>query len=507
MKLTLLFNHSKSFFRLIAFLLLCSNQSFAQNYQAIQSAQINYYGTDNLDYILATRTDSIELSGTDSTFYSYKTMRNDTLPNGSGMVGFHAGASWFGKSTIIEGNGKNTFINRYNEPISFETQAILGDTFEIYTYPNGGEIIFGTISLQDTMTVLGALDSIKQITLFSNEPSFILNGEDFILSQNHGFVRLFPFYSFPQSYEKPHYAISISGDPITMPLTLVGSDFPRVGITKLTGAEMYAMDVNDQVSFYQSHYCSPIFMGANYYANRTVLNRTDLGNNSVGFGFDYYYSSSASSGCWSAYHPNSLTVDNFSEYGNPFLPEELHLNFPGDSANVQFTTMNYSEHCGQQLLGTHIGFGYDWQSDDTFQEAIEPASTNEFSLEGFGQVYTSGSSFNGSQMQYANISGSIYHYAIGSEECGDLTIGIDESQDIELTLKPNPVTNGTFSIICNLPIQECQVTITNLMGQIVLHKKMNSYDEVISVENQAKGTYIVKYLIGNRSVIRKIEIL
>ncbi|MFK7784534.1 MAG: hypothetical protein AB8B56_05455, partial [Crocinitomicaceae bacterium] len=56
-------------------LLVNSNSIFSQNYQTIQSEQINYYGTHNLDYILATRTDSIEISGSDSVFYSYKTFR------------------------------------------------------------------------------------------------------------------------------------------------------------------------------------------------------------------------------------------------------------------------------------------------------------------------------------------------------------------------------------------------------------------------------------------------
>jgi hypothetical protein len=46
---------------------------FSQNFQTIKSNQINYFGTVLEDYFLATRTDSLEIMGTDSIFYSFKT--------------------------------------------------------------------------------------------------------------------------------------------------------------------------------------------------------------------------------------------------------------------------------------------------------------------------------------------------------------------------------------------------------------------------------------------------
>ena len=145
--------------------------------------------------------------------------------------------------------------------------------------------------------------------------------------------------------------------------------------------------------------------------------------------------------------------------------------------------------------------------DDTFETSIEYSSYSNHALEGFGQVYSSGAYFNASDLNYANVSGNIYYYQIGSEECGDITIGIDEQDEFGYTLKPNPVRDGTFSLTADLPTQKSVVSIVSLMGKVVLRKNLQSFTNEISVHHLPKGIYIVKYEIGDEIEIRKIEIL
>lgn len=57
-----------------------SIMAFSQNYQTIKLNQLNYFGTNSLDKILAIRTTSVLLSGNDSIFYSYKAIRSNNAP-------------------------------------------------------------------------------------------------------------------------------------------------------------------------------------------------------------------------------------------------------------------------------------------------------------------------------------------------------------------------------------------------------------------------------------------
>jgi hypothetical protein len=87
----------------IILLFIISTMSFsllAQNYQTIKSTDINYFGSASMNYILATRTDSIELSGTDSVFYSYKTLREPDASTTEACE-FFAGPNWYGSKVVI----------------------------------------------------------------------------------------------------------------------------------------------------------------------------------------------------------------------------------------------------------------------------------------------------------------------------------------------------------------------------------------------------------------------
>ena len=83
--------------------LVISSFSFGQNYQTIKSNEINFFGRDNGKAFLATRTDSVQVEGNDSIFYSFKTLRsNDTMTVGGCQ--YLAVDSWYGDKVIIKDN-------------------------------------------------------------------------------------------------------------------------------------------------------------------------------------------------------------------------------------------------------------------------------------------------------------------------------------------------------------------------------------------------------------------
>ena len=181
---------------------ILSLTAFSQNYQTITSNQQNYFGSHGLNQILATRTDSVIIDGNDSIFYSYKAVRsrnNYEHFNFPENCLYQLGPNWYGSHVIIKENGHNLFFNRFNDTITIATQSNLNDTFLAYLYPNG-DSLYGTVTVIDTMTILGSLDSVKTITLSHNSDPTITH-LSLKLSKHHGFVQLFSPYSFPYAYK------------------------------------------------------------------------------------------------------------------------------------------------------------------------------------------------------------------------------------------------------------------------------------------------------------------
>lgn len=482
-----------SFFQiaLILSVTILSGQAIGQNYQTINSSQVNYFGTSNLDYILATRTDSVELDGLDSVFYSYKTYRSINVSEG------YAGASWIGNSVRIKPNGDNIFLNESSEEITIKTQASLNDTFVVYTYPNSS-IIYGTITSVDTMTILGALDSVKVLELFSSE-SFLLDQEEFVLSKNHGFVKVFPFFYFPEPYKKSHYTESLITE-INAPITLVGSTFPHVGITMITKAHMYTMAPNDQVRYHHDHYCYMPMQGnlggAEYKHILTVTDRTDYGVDSIQFSVEDVHVDEVGNSCWSDQEANSFTIYNTDELVDTYLPEELHRITPNDNTEVMFNTMNYADNCGKLTLRQHINKGSFWLANDTFQHYSIVTRYDEDWIEGFGKITTNGNILLNNPSRFAYFTESIYYTSLNGDVCGDLTLNAPEQIDenLNLTIYPNP-SNGFLKIISTEPMDK--ISIVDLAGKAVFEMDVNGFETQLELNDLTSGVYLVKVISGN----------
>ena len=485
--------------------LLVSISGFGQNYQTIKSNQINYFGNHDLSYILATRTDSIELDGADSIFYSFKTMRENDTATTSSCV-FIKTYPWIGAKVIIKADGQNLFFNKNLDTIKIETQAVLNDTFLIYQYPSG-KSIKGWISQHDTMTVLGSFDSVKTIKLFSTDTVFHYQDSTLLIGKQNGFIRNCPFYSFPDYY--PNIGQE-SG------LNLIGSEFPRLGITKRTKEEIYEMEIGDVVQWNRStiHWSGPY---SEYHNEKLmVVDKSIWGLDSIHIEFErdwrnkYWYngspintSGSAIQGFFKAYE--------LSEYLNDFLPEEIYVhdlnNQPHFRSNSMYVTIcdRISEGYlpwNLQVITDSIGNVIDsvvCYSDPGFY----PATTVTYEyIEGLGGSYW----FNG--MTYDGFGhshfGGINHFTNQGETCGtQWYLGLPEEIDPSINLYPNPAINEIY-INLGHKLAQGELMITDLSGKIVQRELINSDLTTLDVSDLPSGIYVVTVVLGDDVYTKKL---
>ena len=80
-------------------------------------------------------------------------------------------------------------------------------------------------------------------------------------------------------------------------------------------------------------------------------------------------------------------------------------------------------------------------------------------------------------------------------------------------LENNEITNTNFNVFPNPVVDQLNInsektitsiSITNILGQEVLNKDINSIEAIIDVSALQKGTYFLKVVIGNTTEIKKI---
>ena len=484
--------------------LIISFCASAQNYQTIRSNQISYYANPDLSYILATRTDSFDLQGTDSIFYSYKTIRyNDTASTESCQ--HLVSPNWYGEKVIIKNNGHTIFFNKNSDSIRIQTQAQFQDTFLVYVYPSGLDSIFAAVIDEDTLTILGDLDSIKTLQFFNNSGSFIVPAQA-SFSKNHGFYEWFASYSFPDQYVGPQGANFIN---YTGNFNLVGHEFPRVGITKPRIGEIYDFEEEDFLIYDYGEYDLDGY-SIKTHKERTVISKTLFGVDSV------YYT----------YHDTLRTI----EQDNGFGPPTIYLGYNASAVYKNLLSMNDSLLPEEFNFTTENSWNFLGINDCArLQETSFSTSINLFNWPASNCVvaqmlsfYTSGQPYivgNGTITPYGSEPGYPYFYnsalsyyaKINEDTCGtpqfldlkNLTIS-----EFNFSLFPNP-TNGDVNIVLNeKELSNYKVMITDLSGKIIFETDANS-DELangllLNTSQFESGIYFVILFNGETSSTVKL---
>ena len=503
----------------LLFILFCCTASIqAQNYQCLQSG-VKHYFTNSQGYLRGIRIDSVRMMGDTTVYYPFHTPRGRYNASGGEVTLDSTGGSWLGKKVLQFSDGTYIFDDEWHDSVIIKTQANLGDSWIFYR-DTSNLYYKATVISNDTMTVLGAPDTVKIIEVNAYNGTAILttdpvNGFQIVLSKSHGFVKAFDLYTFP--YHLPN-AIYTNGfdyfldNCVGYPASSSApnqnnSIFNLVSFINPTIQQLYQWNIGDVYEYASCNGfdgCSPV----DYYYLDTITNEsigTDYteyfyrglasGLNNLPYsGGYYYYISSASTG--SNTHYNSYLLDTFK------MPEEYNYIMPnggyiyGTNRSCFFYYYpNDSSYC---LVSPKYEFINNQIIGNQYYAPFEGPNTTITNKIGLGLLEYYSLSFESGMLITEQL---LLYYNRSGQYCGDyhpIALGLQSvTKENSIAIFPNPTTTQ-LTIQSNNDIN--QVTIANLLGQTVYCQQPNALKVQIDVSGLADGVYFVKV---NGSEVRK----
>lgn len=475
----------------------------AQNYQTIKSNQTHYFSQSIKLYALATRTDSIEIFGNDSVFYSYNTVRRDYS---SPFCDYSLQAPWYGEMVVIKDNGINEFFNHLKEKISFDTRAVLLDSMLVYTY-SSGEKIYGIVVKHDTESFLGFQDSVKTILLHSEMANSQFHNQEVKISKNHGWISILPFFSFPNRYfpEIGYRGGRVDGK-ITMAMDLIGMENPRLGITRLTNEEVFQLEVNDELQWFHTFikYSLGTLVTINSWGeSQKLIKKTNISQDSLELTFQTHKGIISNT-----LDTISMRVEHNSNYYNRHLPEEYYLQ--NDSNLFGIHNFIILHRCGKIVegsLGNYYGFAIDSNkttlNDSTcILTSMDSVHYLKMLMKGVGLSFLHTDEYRGGHI-LTEIE--LRSHSTDGDTCGILWLsGKKENSNPNFIVYPNP--SSQFINIETKSENEKSIFIYDLKGQLILKTKMQGSFKRIDINELDEGIYILKLINGNQHSHKKIVI-
>jgi len=472
-----------------------SSITFAQDYQTVKSNSIPFFISTGGDYFLANRIDQIQSIGTDSTFYPFQSIRQyDSLDVGDPCK-YYLGHSWMGEKIDIHPNGENVFYNNQNESITIQTQAVLNDTFNVYTYQNG-DWIDGTVSSVQEVTIFGELDSIKIIDLISNVP-LNLTDPRFVISKNHGIVELFAPYSFPKPYQGSTAIDTPNMYPTshTKNFSLVGMD--GEGFSKPTIGEIHEFNIGDMHQFsYEEEVANSSYIQE--FKEIEILNKFIWGSDSVvyfisknGYKKTIDLVNSTTSNTPYPGDIESVSYSQLDQWQDEFLPEEFNGTNGWNSLFIN--------ECGdvEERVNTE---SISWQGSGSCLEVTETPYSYTSYIEGVGVV---GPTITSTTGDFHTNSELVFYVRASGGICGNKEfLSMKEDQHIDrIDLFPNPAVNQ-FTVVLE---KTADIRILDLSGKQVYAESSCTGNHIVDV-NLTSGVYVVEVKNSDGKSAQKLEI-
>lgn len=481
----------KLFFSLWMIFILNIFSATAQNYQTVNSGAPRFF-IDTTGYIRAINMDSVQFSGTDSLLFPFKTARDTmSIQFSVGCIDGY-GPSWIGHTVIIRSDGINIFLNKDNDSIFFDTQAQPGNSWTIFTFQNSN-YIEATVLTVAYIPVLATNDSVKYISLqakdFSgNNISHSMNGKQFALSMNYGFVQLYDFYFFPD-YNSPYAnanKFKLSTDHV-----------PTIG-------EINNFDVGDEFETH-SYITWPTTNPGSY--SRTIILSKNL--NAAGDTICYDVSSRQVN-YWVVWNPSPHLDSSVSTGTNSIcytnLNDPYYVGMPEQSLDVmtgwhQFVMYHNSDYCSKIRISDEWGWN-SWDVGDSclFGNYFEPPTNNFIRIAGcLPNLFYHGDPMSSYQtsLTYMKKDSCIYGYPY---LWTDVYEALNNSRII---IYPNPVSSEI--IIESAGNKTYHLEMYNLTGKSVLSEYyFETQKQIISVNHLPNGIYFLKISDENNFEFRKV---
>lgn len=504
---------------LLIFCLIFFIPAKAQDYQCLQSGVKHYFINGN-GYLRGIRIDSVRTSGTDIIYYPFHTARGNYLHTWTTPIDSNGG-SWLGKKVIQQNDGTFLFDNIWNDTVIVKPQAHTGDSWTFYN-DTTARYYTATVTAQDTMTILGGLDSIKTIRINAYNASGIaptdsINYFEIILSKNSGFVKIFDLYTFPYHRPDTTYVkgIDFYFDYISIPVwcspsvVYANSIFKLVQLVNPTYAQLNDWNIGDVFE-------NSVFGGApsdgTYpygYCFDSITAKTIVTG-----GIQYNYSG------WKATMHITPPWILYSGFFNPSLP------YPYDtfstSGTLTFTneplidTTIMPEEYNQKLLCYYYPNDTSYCQNSIMYKSIEAgiynytifcseaSPTTQIYKPGIGRVKYNWNILGGSPPLIVDTT--LLYFVKSGTPCGRYTyphpinylakvIGLNKN---ELSIFPNPTTEE-LTIKTNFT-QPYTISLSNMMGQTATTLHSNKQQETLKVIDFPAGIYNVSITddSGNR---------
>jgi hypothetical protein len=486
------------------FLFFCTI-GHAQNYQCLQGGMKHYFINGN-GYLRGTRVDSVRAAGSDIVYYPNRSPRGPYTDPYSLSLDTNGG-SWLGKRVVQRADGTFVFDSYWNDSVIVKTQANVGDSWVFYK--DTSSIYYqATLTAEDTMTVLSAVDSVKKIMItayngaghLTSDPvdSFVM-----ILSKSNGFVQVFDLFTFP--YHKPDSAyrpgldffLDVSMHDYNTTFS-TGSSGPNANVSLFhvvdfnspNDQQLHNWDVGDTIEGYHSILIMSVpslttLVNTTDYILDVVTNKTTAAHSTSYTLSGIHYTCGGYSGVWgSCYGPCDLIIndgtrafyDNVYELIDAAIMPEEHLNLN----NIIYYFPQDTSFCMSSPLYVRPGRRY----------GIERNDRATFYKSGLGKIKSGGSNDDPCIMSYEDGLAYINTHGTGCGTLHSLNIGKAIAPKDSLSLFPNPVS-AQLAIESSARNIE-KVVIYDVLGQIVYQRDAHTAKLQIDVSGFPSGIYVVR---------------
>ncbi len=476
------------------------------------------------------RIDSTAQRGSDSLYYPFHTPRRTGYWFAGANVFDSTGASWLGKQVVKKIDGTFLFDNMWGDTVKIKTLANVGDSWIFFDDTTDFSYI-ASVTLADTMTILGVLDSVKTITITADSagianPHDPVNNFKILLSKNCGFVHIFDLYTFPYHYPDSFFNIRHMDYYLDLLLGNLGegdlgfhidnqpdsnnSIFHLVNFHNPRMNEIFSFSIGDV--FESSRHATNLNSGDFSITTTidTVTSKSPIGTDTA-----YQYeehsdvfsltTSGTSIITTSSYShilsgiiadttylvnmsrmPEEWRADNFYHYFQyPFVasacysPASYWVNLENiyydGNAITGIGTDGFQVQFSNHMVGYKIGYGIDTVAD--FSAVLQ---TNAFQQQFF--AHKSG----------INCLGTVWPITKVNEL---------SQPNPEINLAPNPVSS--FLTIKTNFKEGFWLTLSNLIGQEVIQMRCINSDEELNVSHLANGVYVLTIYCDNGFKVTK----
>lgn len=325
-----------------------SNFCKGQNYQCLQNGVKHYFINEN-NYLRGISIDSVQTISGAIVYFPYKTTRYSSLTKKG---------SWLGGRVLQSPDGTFSFDDIWGDTVVIKTLANTGDTWLFYSDTLNHTYIAKVTSV-DTMTILGAVDSVKNVVINSYHSGLAdvtdsLNNFNILLSKNNGFIKIFDLYTFP--YYSPSAGYYVAGNDRYLDYVSHGpsgygpqagnAEFSIVPYHNPTSLEMYNFSAGD---LFAGNYgtwtnCTNDYV-TNYSHSDSVLYKTIVDSFHVNYAMHhlisgthtYLYDSGSSSSFFTEDYVDTLHTDTSLVFLTR-MPEEytvadlVYYYYPADTS-------------------------------------------------------------------------------------------------------------------------------------------------------------------------------